>query len=100
LLPQKCQNTGNALQWKSNSEAAVSAIVEQQKDMEAVDAENAANNAKLLENIAHVSGSHSLPVFAAIRYQFARRTRAHTHAHIFPVARLSNGKAVNVSCLS
>ncbi len=42
------------MQWELRKEAALSAIVEQQKDKEAVEAENAANNAKLLENIAHV----------------------------------------------
>ncbi|KAK9909519.1 hypothetical protein WJX75_003513 [Coccomyxa subellipsoidea] len=38
---------------KLRKEAALSALVEQQKEKEAVEAENAANNAKLLENIAH-----------------------------------------------
>jgi len=42
------------LQWELRKEAALSSIVEQQKDKEAVEAENAANYAKLLENIAHV----------------------------------------------
>lgn len=45
---------GIGVQWELRKEAALSAIVEQQKDKEAVEAENAANNAKLLENIAHV----------------------------------------------
>jgi hypothetical protein len=45
---------GFGAQWELRKEAALSAIVEQQKDKEAVEAENAANNAKLLENIAHV----------------------------------------------
>lgn len=49
------------MQLKSNLEAAESAIVEQQKDMLAVEAENAANNAKLMENIAHVRDSLNKP---------------------------------------
>jgi hypothetical protein len=45
---------GSGAQWELRKEAALSALVEQQKEKEAVEAENAANNAKLLENIAHV----------------------------------------------
>ena len=43
------------LQWEVRKEAALSAIVGQQKEKEAVEAENAANSAKLAENRAHVS---------------------------------------------
>lgn len=41
-------------QWEVRKEAALSAIVGQQKEKEAVEAENAANSAKLAENRAHV----------------------------------------------
>ena len=59
---------GFGAQWELRKEAALSAIVEQQKDKEAVEAENAANNAKLLENIAHVRNSSNCTI--AIRRCF------------------------------
>ena len=43
------------LQWEVKKEAALSRIVEQRMNKEAVEAENAANNAKLAEHLVHVS---------------------------------------------
>lgn len=42
------------MQWEVKKEAAVSRIVEQRMNKEAVEAENAANNAKLAEHLVHV----------------------------------------------
>ena len=42
-------------QWEVKKEAALSRIVEQRMNKEAVEAENAANNAKLAEHLVHVS---------------------------------------------
>lgn len=43
------------MQWDVKKEAALSRIVEQRMSKEAVEAENAANNAKLAEHLVHVS---------------------------------------------
>lgn len=43
------------LQWEVKKEAVVSRIVEQRMSKEAVEADNAANNAKLAEHLVHVS---------------------------------------------
>ena len=42
-------------QWDVKKEAALSRITEQRMNKEAVEAENAANNAKLAEHLVHVS---------------------------------------------
>ena len=47
------------LQWEVKKEAALSRIVEQRMNKEAVEAENAANNAKLAEHLVHVSSLSS-----------------------------------------
>ncbi len=46
---------GVHMQWDVKKEAALSRIVEQRMSKEAVEAENAANNAKLAEHLVHVS---------------------------------------------
>ena len=56
-------------QWDVKKEAALSRITEQRMNKEAVEAENAANNAKLAEHLVHVSTCKALGHEAACIYE-------------------------------
>lgn len=58
------------VQWDVKKEAALSRIVEQRMSKEAVEAENAANNAKLAEHLVHVSALSPLTDILSGQHMF------------------------------
>lgn len=64
------RSRGAHVQWDVKKEAALSRIVEQRMSKEAVEAENAANNAKLAEHLVHVSALSPLIDILAGQHMF------------------------------